>query len=524
MTEMRFNQEQKEALFGRRELILAMASLGIAAPLSVNTARAAGQVGAFSRDFVDGLARKLAASPYVSPPHALPKALNSLDYDAYRQIRPNRNKALWNKDGSAFIAEALMRGWLARERVDIFEVVEGVAKPIPYTPALFTFPKGVKPVEDKDLGFSGFRLLHPINQANVLDEIAVFQGASYFRSLGKGNLYGISARGLAIGTGGPEEEFPVFRAFWLERPRREDSTVTVHALLDGPSVCGAYQMRIHPGEQTIFDVDATLYPRRTIETPGVGAMSSMFFIGAAGWRRYDDFRPAVHDSDGLEMWTGRGEHLWRPLSNPSSQQISAFQDDNPRGFGLMQRMQDLAGYQDLEARYEKRPGLWVEPLGSWGAGSVQLVEIPTEDETADNIAAFWRPAEVWQAGQSVKVAYRLHWGDESPAPKPSLRVISTRTGATRIGSALDGRRHYAIDYEGTASDAVIEALKPVVKASAGQVSPVRLDRFPDNTGENRRLRVSFDFAPPPVGTADLRVELRRASHVVGEIWVNRFSS
>lgn len=514
----------RDICLGRRELMLAMASVGIAGPILLRTEAADAAPVRFSAGTVDSIARKLAAAPFKAPDRSLPPAIGNLDYDQYRSIRFNRKKALWVDEKGRFIGDLLMRGWLARDHVEVFEVADGAARPIPYSPGLFDFPKDVPSVEDPSLGFSGVRLLSPINDPKVMDEIAVFQGASYFRSLGQGNLYGISARGLSIGTGGPNEEFPLFRTFWLERPEPGAESVVVHALLDSESVTGAYRMRITPGKTTVFDVTARLYPRRTIQTPGVGAMSSMFFLGAAGWRRFDDFRGAVHDSDGLEIWSGSGERLWRPLSNPSSVQISAFQDRNPKGFGLMQRMRSIDAYNDLEARYERRPSLWVEPVGDWGEGSVQLLEIPTEDETADNIAAFWRPKDEWRKGRPVNIAYRLHWSDESPAPELPARVVATRVGATRIGARVDGRRHFAIDYEGPGLVTRIEGLRVQLRASNGTVSPPRLDPYPVRSGGIERVRVSFDFTPPSSGTAELRAELRRGDAVFGEIWLNRYSS
>ncbi len=500
-----------------------MASLGVAGPVLLRGGDAGAATARFGPGTVDAIARKIARAPFRPPDRSLPPAIASLDYDQYRSIRFDRKKAFWANDKGRFIGDLLMRGWLAPDHVEVFLVEGGTAQPVRYSPDLFTFPKGVASVEDPELGFSGVRLLSPINNPKVFDEIGVFQGASYFRSLGRGNLYGISARGLSIGTGGSQEEFPLFRTFWLEHPRPDADALVLHALLDSPSVAGAYTMTIRPGETTVFDVRATLYPRRTIQTPGLGAMSSMFFLGAAGKRRFDDFRGAVHDSDGLEMWSGSGERLWRPLSNPSTLQISAFHDDNPKGFGLMQRMRSLADYNDLETNYERRPSLWVEPVGRWGEGSVQLLEIPTQDETADNIAAFWRPKTEWRQGQPVAVDYRLHWGNDGPAPKPKARVVATRVGATRIGPRVDGRRHFAVDYEGTGLIAAMDSLVVQLSASLGELSPVRLDPYPARTGAPDRVRVSFDFAPPASGTAELRLELRHNGAAFGETWLNRYS-
>jgi len=492
----------------RRGALLALAAFGLAGPV-----HAALPVAAFSPLRVDALARSLAARPYVAPAKVLPPSLARIGYDGYRRHRFDRGQAIWAGDPARFIAEPMMRGWLFKEKVELFTVADGRAVPVAFDPTQFSFPAGTKAPSDPDTGFSGVRFLHPINRGDVMDEIAVFQGASYFRAVGRGQLYGLSARGLGIGTGGPKEEFPIFRAFWLEHPSPD--ALRVHALLDGPSVTGAYHMIIRPGDETRFDVEARLYPRVRIHTPGVAPMSSMFLFSGGG-RRFDDFRPAVHDSDGLEIWTGRGERLWRPLANPNSIQISVFDDDNPRGFGLMQRARSFSDYQDMEARYEKRPSLWVEPVGNWGAGSVQLLEMPAHDETGDNIAAFWRPKAPWMPGREVRLAYRLRWGERSSAPNDVARVVATRTGLDIVGGKSSNRRRYAIDFEGTPALSTLQDVHPVASASAGAMTPVRLEALPGG----RAVRASFEFAPPPAGVAELRLALAGKS----ETWLSRWTA
>jgi ribosomal protein S18 acetylase RimI-like enzyme len=232
--------------------------------------------------------------------------------------------------------------------------------------------------------FSGVRLYAPINSVGQFDEFLVFQGASYFRSLGAGQHYGLSARGLAVDTGEPRgEEFPLFRTFWLERPQARAKAVTVHALLDGRSVVGAYTFRITPGPETRMHIKARLFPRRDIKVMGLAPLTSMFLFGPTNRHRFDDYRSRVHDSDGLLMRTGNDRWLWRPLRNPRELQFSFFQDESPHGFGLQQRQRDLDQYHDWEARYDRRPSAWVEPIGDWGKGSIELAEIPTQREYAD---------------------------------------------------------------------------------------------------------------------------------------------
>lgn len=446
----------------------------------------------------------------------MPADLAGIGYDGYRGLRPARDRLFFPQ--SPIRLEPMPRGGpLYRDRIELFLVEEGRATPIAFDPAAFAeVPRGVTLPDDPNFGFSGFRLFGEINRPGLLDEIAVFQGASYFRAVSRGTLYGLSARGLALGVGRPAaEEFPIFRAFWIERPAGE--SIRVHALLDSPSVAGAWHMEIRPGETTRFDVDARLYPRTAIGAACVAPMSSMFRSGPASARPFDDYRPAVHDSDGLEMWTGAGERLWRPLGNPSALAISAFADRSPRGFGLMQRARGFAHYNDAEARYEQRPSLWVEPLDPWGPGSVQLLEIPTDSEYHDNIVAFWRPERPWPARREVRLRYRLHWAAGGVAPNPPLRVVATQTGA-RVGS--DGRsRFYAIDFAGDRVSEEGSALRPIITATAGTVLEPRVEPIPGNL-----LRASFLFDPPAEGLADLRVALAGANGPIGETCLLRWPS
>lgn len=498
----------------RRDFLLGAAA-GAALGLPVDAVRAASP---FSAANVDRLARRLAAAPYRPPRTDVPPDLAAIGYDGYRGLRPARSRLIFPE--SPVRLEPMPRGGpLYRDRIELSTVEGGQAELIPFDPTAYAeVPAGVTLPNDPDFGFSGFRLLGALNRSEVLDEIAVFQGASYFRALGRGSLYGLSARGLALGTGGPAEEFPIFRAFWIERPA-SDGSLRVHALLDGPSVAGGFHMDIRPGETTRFDIDARLYPRVPIAAACVAPMSSMFRSGPSSARRFDDYRPAVHDSDGLEIWTGDGERLWRPLGNPTALAISAFTDPSPKGFGLMQRSREFGDFEDAEAHYHQRPNLWVEPLGDWGRGSVQLLEIPTENEYHDNVAAFWRPAAPWPARREVRLRYRLHWGNAGMAPKAPLRVKATRAGARFASNQSENARFYAVDYEPDRSVGELSNLSPVVSASAGAISDVRLEIIPGGLA-----RASFAFAPPASGTADLRLNLARGGATIGETWVMRWPS
>ena len=390
-----------------------------------------GQTTAFSAAEVHKAARELAAKAFAPLKADLPRAFQQLGYDQYRDIRFKPERALWAAEGLRFQVEFFHRGFIFTDPVTVSVVAEGQARRVIYTPDLFTFgPTLQPPAEGAVADFAGFRLRAPLNRAEHFDEFAVFQGASYFRAVAKAHTYGISARGLALNTAAPSgEEFPFFRAFWLERPAAEASVMVVHALLDSASTTGAYRFTMRPGDPTVIDVEVTLYPRVALAHVGLAPLTSMFFFGPNDRVGIDDFRGSVHDSEGLAIWTGREEWLWRPLINPDTLQTSAFLDANPRGFGLLQRRRAFTDYQDLEARYERRPSLWVEPIGDWGQGAVQLVEIPSKSEYNDNIVAFWRPNQPIPPQVEYRSTYRLHWCWTPPAV-PTLAVTSaTRTGA-----------------------------------------------------------------------------------------------
>ncbi|WP_269716373.1 glucan biosynthesis protein [Caulobacter sp. NIBR2454] len=505
----------------RRDVFAGLAALaGLMAVPRLASAQAEGAAQPFSQESLRAQARALAARPYAPPPQGRSQ-LEGLSYDQYRQIRFNKARQLWAPEGLAFRAEFFPPAFMYPKPVELFEVMEGQARAIAYAPDFFTFPEGHQASGENMGGFSGLRLLWPINRPDVLDEIGVFQGASYFRSLGKGNYYGASARGLAIGTGEPNEEFPVFNALWIERPAAGQGFVTVHALMDSPSVAGAYSFKITPGQNTVYEVDAAIYPRKTIDKGGVAAMSSMYLFGLSDRPDDHDFRTSVHDSDGLAMWTGRGERIWRPLANPKSLRLSSFEDDSPRGFGLLQRERDIEAYGDLEARYDKRPGIWVEPLEDWGPGRVHLVEIATRKETDDNIAIFWRPIEPWKAGQEVTLRYRLHFGNE-PYPSQLARVRRTRAGEiVQEGAAGgSGARMFTIDFEGIAPDATgrFEDVEAEMEIRGGELLWRAVGPYPAPNA----ARAAFGFKPTG-REVELMLRLKRGGQPVSETWRHRWS-
>lgn len=509
----------------RRHLIAAGASLPLLCPLPGLPARArtmAEDAVPFDSGTVPALARRLAARAYRPPSRELPAMLDAIDYDAFRDYRFRPDHALW-RDGGRFQAQLFHRGFIFKERIDLHEVEGGRARPLPYRRDRFDFGPQPPPPDDPALGHAGFRLHAPVNREDYFDELCVFLGASYFRAVARGLAYGLSARGLALGSGDPgPEEFPVFRAFWLERPAPDADTAVVHALLDSASVAGAYRFAIRPaGGQTRMDVDARLYPRVALRNAGIAPLTSMFEFDHGDRAGVDDFRPAVHDSDGLALLTGSGEQVWRPLRNPPEISHSGFQDNDPRGFGLMQRKRDFADFQDAEARYERRPSAWVEPLDRWGPGAVHLVELPTGNEFADNIVAFWRPRAPLAAGREHRYRYRLHWCADH-AWRPELaRAVATRSG---LGDAESERpRQYVVDFQGGRLDALGADAAPRVEASAsaGELrNPVayRLEA-------NGRWRLSFELWPGDARVVELRARLLDAAGApLSETWLSRWPS
>ncbi|MDE2150468.1 MAG: glucan biosynthesis protein D [Gammaproteobacteria bacterium] len=471
------------------------------------------------------MARALAARTYRAPSQAIPAALKKLSWDAYQAIGFRHRRALWHDLGLDFRIELFHLGHNFTTPVRMHEVVDGRAHEIAYDPQLFDY--GRSGVDGSglpaDLGFAGWRLFFG---GDWQRDIAAFLGASYFRAVGGSKQYGLSARGLAIDTGLPgPEEFPVFTAFWFQRPTAGDRTLEVYALMDSPSVAGAYRFAITPGAELLMLVDTALYPRATIERLGIAPATSMFWCGENEKLACDDVRPEIHDSDGLSMWTGAGEWIWRPLHDPQALRVNSYLDRNPKGFGLLQRDQDFDRYQDDGAWYNRRPGLWIEPVGDWGCGAVQLVELPTEDETNDNVVAYWNPDKNAAAGQEWLLTYRLYWGGNPPAQSPLARVVATRTGMGGVVGAKRTHfsRRFEIDFAGAGIDrlAAGAGVEPVITASRGRVELPSARPLLDAPDHAIGYRAIFDLAPTDASTEpiNLRLYLRREGKPLTETWL-----
>ncbi len=502
----------------RRELLA-----GAAATALARAASAAPAPTAFDGNTVRQAARDLAAKPYQAPDRKLPDGFAKMDYDQYRAIRFRPDQALWREAKLRFQVEFFHRGFLYLDRVEIFEVDAGHATAVRYRPEMFQFDPPAQALASAagsdDIGFAGFRIHSPVNRPDYFDEICVFLGASYFRAVAKGQGYGLSARGLAIKTADPSgEEFPLFRAFWLERPQPGADAMVVSALLDSPSAAGAYRFTIRPGADTIFDVESTVYPRTDIALAGIAPMTSMFYFDANDRAGIDDYRRAVHDSGGLLMLSGRGEQLWRPVANPRDLQISAFADTGPRGYGLLQRKREFSFFLDLEARYEKRPSLWVEPIGDAGDGAMMLYEIPTREEIHDNIVAFWRPKEPLKAKGEYGFTYRLHWCDQPPIPDGLGRVLDTRCGLGADGKS----RLFVLDIPADGLPRLPPDAKLTLQISAtpGKVANAVVEANPVTAG----LRASFELDPAGAKAVELRAQVMNGAAPVTEVWLYRWTS
>ena len=483
--------------------------------------------GPFGFDKVQELARQRAAREFKPPPQNLPASLANLTYDQYRDIRFRPTSALW-RDKSLFEVQFFHRGYRVRQRVNVYEVTSAGAGLVEYSPRLFTFGKLKTPKLSSEVGFAGFRVHYPLQTPSFKDELLVFLGASYFRVLGRNQHYGASARGLAIDTGSQSgEEFPTFTDFWLVRPQPGDRSLTLYALLDSRSVAGAYQFEVRPGEITQVEVHCDLFPRRAIAKLGVAALTSMFLYGEDGTgRHFDDFRPQVHDSDGFLGETGHGQWIWRPLANPRELRVNRFMDENPRAFGLIQRDRKFAHYQDVEALYETRPSYWVQPLGNWGKGGVELVEIPSDEEIHDNIVAYWVPDGPVNGGKPLSFAYLLSAFAENPRWPPGGRVVAIRSGNPGAGDNKGhfgpGARRMVFEFAGGELDGLdgSQPVKAEVTAENGQVDALTVQRVP----QSGVWRVAFVVTPrakKPV--VDLRGYLTLYGEVLTETMVYQWS-
>ncbi len=508
-------------MIDRRTLLIGSAALGLAAGTKAMAGTPEsilfGPQIPFSFDTFIGWAKELSEKPYQRAVVHDPELIERLDFDAYQQIKFRPELAIWGQGDGPYPIELFHVGRYFKEPVRIFVVsAAGLAQEVRYGPDLFTygtsdFAKALPP----DTGFAGFRVL----AAPGVPDWLAFLGASYFRSPPETGQYGLSSRGLAIDVAMPTpEEFPRFTQFWLE-PMAGRRGVIINAMLDSPRIAGAYRLEVIHESATLMTVTAHLFPRADIARVGIGPLTSMYWYGKPNRRTGTDWRPEIHDSDGLSVWTGAGERIWRPINNPLSVQTSSFFDQRPKGFGLLQRERDFRQYEDDGAFYNKRPSVWVEPIGDWGEGAVQLVEIPTSDEIHDNIVAYWTPRQPYRAGEHHEVQYKLHWRLDEPYPAPLARVVATRVGTGGIPGQPrpKGLVKYVVDFRGGRLHEFPKRgdIDAVVTAATGKIE--RQAVYP--VVDTDRWRVVFDYSAVSEDPVDLRVYLKKDDGALSETWL-----
>lgn len=508
----------------RRDFLL-LAAAGVGA-WSVEGAHAAEQPGQpaappppFGAATVVAMARDLAKQPHKAPATDLPAPFANLSYDQYIGLRLRPEATIWAKENVGFEIEPLARGFIFTTPVALNVVEDGVAKAVDLTAGAFDFGKLPAPAATTPISLSGFRILQ-VQDKNGPVEMALFQGATFMRAIAQGQRFGLTARALSIRTADPRgEEVPLIREVWIEKPSLATPVLVVHALVDSETMTGAYQFTLRPGGVTIVDTECTLFARSSpIDNYGLGGMTAMFLFSAINRKNVDDVRAAVCDVSGLQMLNGKGEWIWRPVSNPATLQVSAFLDTNPGGFGLLQRDRAFTAYQDDDQHWEWRPSLWIEPIGEWGDGNVQLIEIPTDSEVNENVVAFWRPRAPLPANGEIGFAYRQYWC-WVPPNHPSLAIVT----GTRGGKGTTGkRRKFLVEFTGDifGDEGTWAGLKQMLSISVGTITSTQTFYSKDR----KTCRVLFELDPGGEGVVEMRLVLEQDGKPVSETWLYRWTA
>jgi glucans biosynthesis protein len=472
-----------------------------------------------SREALLAYAREVSRVPHQPPRNEVPRALTQLNLDQYRQIRMKPEQRIWAGENRGFTLDLLPTGNVFTHPVTIRTVDGGIIRDNRFAGDQYHFGQVPPLPAEAVVPYSGFRAFTALNGDTPTDEALVFQGASLFRALAKGQVFGIMARALTLNVAEAQgEEYSAFRHFWIERPGPGAASIVVHALLDSDSVTGLYRFSVRPGDSTVCDVEVTLFPRVDLQHVGIAPMTANFLFAPNDRTNVDDVRGGVHEAKGLQIWNGNGEWIWRPVTNPETLQVSAFVDQNPRGFGLLQRDRRFEAFNDLDARFERRPSVWIEPLGEWGQGQVQLVEIPVNDEMNRNILAYWRPRTPLARGAEHFFTYRMHWCWSPPERAPFAFVTSTRTGRAQGGGR---RRRFLVDFssEEFADPARGSGLRVNLTHQRGRVGAIDGRLVP----ELRLYRVTFDLDPETSNQVELRLVLERDGQAQSETWLYRWT-
>ncbi|SDL00431.1 glucans biosynthesis protein [Modicisalibacter muralis] len=492
---------------------------------------------AFGFEDVAAKAKKLVEQEYQAPETNTTPTLRELEYEQYAQIQYRMDQAIWREEGLPFQLSFFHEGMHYVSAVEMNIIDDNGVHEIPFDANDFHY--GDVKLSEKDLeglGFAGFRIHYPINTPNVFDEIMVFQGASYFRVVGKNQIYGLSGRGLAIDTETPSnkpgvpsgEEFPAFREFWVVKPEPDSQSLTLFALLDSPSATGAYRFVLRPGDDSVLDVKSRIFLRKPIKKLGIAPLTSMFLFGPSQPTSTLNYRPAIHDSNGLLLHTGKAGWIWRPLVNPTQVEVSNQHVEELKGFGLLQRSHAFHDYEDLVDRYDLRPSAWIEPQGDWGPGSVELVEIPTQNETNDNIVAFWKPDEMPALGEPIDFNYRIYWTmNESKHHDPALSWADSTMrsrGEVRQNDLIrkpDGSLAFVIDFKGPALESLAADIRPTAVIDVGDNGKLVESRVIRNVAEGGWrviLRVKRDDETKPL---EIRAHLEESTRHLSETWFYR---
>ena len=468
-------------------------------------------VKAFDFEQVREEARALSKEPFRPSATQAPESLLKLTYEQYQSIRFQPGEALWADAPSPFQVEFFLPGFLHKHTVAIHEVSSQNVRRIPFAPEAFQFGTN-GPALPKDLDYAGLRIIY----GRPGREVAVFLDATYFRMVGLKSVFGTSARGLALNTSPPDhEEFPAFREFWLRKPEKQDQTLVLWALLDSPSVAGAYEFAITPGPATVSRVRASLFPRKEVRQFGIAPLTSMFLYDRNSHPPYADFRPEVHDCDGLLMHTGQDEWIWRPLDSRKMIRLNSYLDTSPKGFGLIQRGRAFTAYEDLVARFDLRPNVWVEPTGNWGEGHVELVQLPSDIEFLDNVVAFWVPKNPPHPGKELTVSYQLHWLTNTISTPGLGYVRSTLIGqvSTKV-SGKPPRVRFVVEFsrpgklDATNQIGAEVSCGPEAKLLTRDIIPNQLDGT---------LRLVLEISEP-AKAVDLRACLTERHRPITETW------
>ena len=511
-------------MIARRDFLLFAAS-GVSTLAALDNPSVAQQPAApppppapFSAKFVTDQARALAKQPYKAPSTDLAAPFTNLTYDQYIGLRLHPDAIIWAKEKLGFAIEPLPRGFIFTTPVALNVIEDGVVKPVDLTAASMDFGKLTPPAPNTPISLSGFRVLQT-HENDAPIEVAIFQGATFMRAVAKGQRLGVVSRALSIRTADPKgEDFPLIRTIWIERPSLATPALIVHALIDSETMVGAYRFTLRPGDVTIVDTECTLIARGVVDNYGLGGMTAMFEFSPVDRRNVDDVRAAVCDVSGLQMLNGKGEWIWRPVSNHETLQVSTFIDTNPGGFGLLQRERAFMQFQDDDQHWELRPSLWIEPIGEWGDGGVQLVEIPTDSEINDNIICYWRPKAPTQAGSEIIFAYRQFWC-WTPPTHPQLAIVTgTRGGRGSTGK----RRRFIVEFTGDifANDQTWAGTKQMLSTSAGTITSTQTFY----SRERKTCRVLFELDPGSEALAEMRLVLETNGKPVSETWLYRWTA